>query len=111
MTSPSFMIERDYIDFLVGDEAHLGSRKKRALKNFWGNESCMTLLVDAEGLPYTFDLIHTQHHRLAVSDRVVLRVTTGHGVPSTGTLEMRWRPGTCGLFEVERHRFVSSTTA
>ena len=90
ITSPSFVIERDYINFLVGGGAHLGSRKKRAPKNFWGDESGVMLLVDPEGLPYTFDLIHTQHHRIAVGDRVVLRVTTGLGVPSTVALEMRW---------------------
>lgn len=91
LTSPPFVITKDYINFLVGGGYHFGSRRTKAPKNFWGMECAVTLLVDPTGLVYSFDLIHTAHHRLAVDDSVVLRMTTGSGLPTDGALHLDWR--------------------
>ncbi len=90
LTSPEFVIERDFINFQIGGGHHRGSRRTRAPRDFWGDECCVNLLIKPVGLPLTFDHIHTGHHRLAVGDRIVLRTTTGPGLSPAGNVELQW---------------------
>jgi len=90
LMSPSFVIERDYINFLVGGGYHPGGRLVKKPVDFWGDEVCVNLLVDPGVVPYTFDLLTTHHNRLAVGDHVVLRTKTGDGLASDGGVEMKW---------------------
>ena len=90
LTSPPFVIERDYINFLVGGGYHLGDRSVREPKDFYGDECCLTLLLDPAELVYTFETINAGHHRLAVGDKVALRTTTGPGLASDERVELEW---------------------
>jgi beta-fructofuranosidase len=90
LTSPEFVIGRDYINFLAGGGYNIGNRQKAAPVDFWGDELSVSLLVKPTGLPLSFNHIHTGHHRLAVRDKLVLRNSTGPGIGDAGIIRMRW---------------------
>jgi len=91
LTSPPFVIERDYINFLIGGGHHPGDRRTPEPKGFWGNEICVNLLVDPEKYPYTAEQLNMGQHRLAVEDGFVcLRTNTGFGLEPDGTVRLQW---------------------
>jgi sucrose-6-phosphate hydrolase SacC (GH32 family) len=91
LTSPPFVIERDYINFIIGGGHHLGDRGTSVPKDFWGDEICVNLLVDPGKYPYTAEQLNEGQYRLAVEDGFVcLRTNTGFGLEPDGTVRLRW---------------------
>ncbi len=84
LTSPGFTIEKDYVNFLIAGDYLPGDRSKRHPKEFWGDECCVTLLVDAQAGAIK------HHNRLAVDDRMVLRWTTGPGLDAGDKVQLEW---------------------
>ncbi|MCH2123002.1 MAG: glycoside hydrolase family 32 protein [Pirellulaceae bacterium] len=92
LTSPPFVIERDYINFLIGGGHHPGNRTTRNPKHFWGNEVCLNLLIDPGSYPYTAKQLNEGQQRLAMKDGqfISLRTNTGFGVETDGQLRLQW---------------------
>ena len=97
LTSPPFVIERDYINFLVGGGYYPGSRKTKAPQNFWGGECSISLFIlDPAELKYLpGEIMNTSHQLLAVETgagpkSIIIRWTTGPGRDSADTEELEW---------------------
>jgi beta-fructofuranosidase len=84
LTSPPFIIEKNYINFLVAGGYLIGNRTVKHPKDLWGGECLVTLLVDG-GSP---GIEH--HNRLAVDEWMVIRWTTGNGLDPEDNIQLKW---------------------
>ena len=90
LISPPFVVERDYINFLIGGGYHLGKRETKQPRDFWGDECIVTLLADPDELMYDFGTLNAYLQNLAVEKKVALRTTTGPGISPRGDVKMEW---------------------
>jgi beta-fructofuranosidase len=91
ITSPAFVIEKDYINFLSGGGYHPRDLSVKMPVDFWGDEACVTLVVDPTPFPYGPETLFKGHNNLRVGDNhVELRSRTGHGLNLDGSLELEW---------------------
>ncbi len=91
LTSPPFIIEKNYINFLSGGGHHPRDLSVKMPVDFWGDEACVTLVVDPTPFPYGPETLFGAHNNLRVGDNhVELRSRTGRGLNPDGSLALKW---------------------